>query len=394
MGSTSKKYFWSASKVAELQSEAGAAGRRLHGSLQAGAITTTYTASQGLLLMIPNMYKIAGELLPCVIHVAARALATSSLNIFGDHQDVMARQTGFAMLAETSVQEVMDLSGVAHLATLKSRMPFMSFFDGFRTSHEIQKIEVIEQEELAKLVDYKAIDDLEKSIKSKSSCNKSEMAQNPDIYFQTREAVNTYYDEVPDIVEKYMGEITKLTGRVYHCFDYYGWPDADRIIISMGAVNDVVEETVDFLNANKQNVGLVKVRLYRPFSMEKLLKVIPKTVRKIAVLDRTKEPGSIGEPLYLDALRCFFGKENAPCIVGGRFGLGSKDPTPVHIAAVFDNLILKEPKNNFTIGIIDDVTKTSLNPLNDIDATPEGITSCKFWGLGSDGTVGANKSSY
>lgn len=379
-------------KVVEMQSEAGAAGA-LHGSLQAGAITTTYTASQGLLLMIPNMYKIAGELLPCVIHVAARALATSSLNIFGDHQDVMAaRQTGFAMLAETSVQEVMDLSGVAHLATIKSRIPFMSFFDGFRTSHEIQKIELIDQEEFAKLIDYKALDDFRKRALNPNHPVTRGTAQNPDVYFQTREAVNAYYDKVPDIVEEYMGEITKLTGRVYHCFDYYGAHDADRIIISMGAVNDVVEETVDYLNANKQKVGLVKVRLYRPFSMEKLLKAIPKSVQKIAVLDRTKEPGSIGEPLYLDVLRCFSGKENAPVIVGGRFGLGSKDPTPAHIAAVFDNLILEEPKNNFTIGIIDDVSKTSIMPLEDIDATPKGITSCKFWGLGSDGTVGANKS--
>ena len=387
-----KNIFGQPVKVVEMQSEAGAAGA-LHGSLQAGALTSTYTASQGLLLMIPNMYKIAGELLPCVIHVAARALTTSSLNIFGDHQDVMAaRQTGFAILAETSVQEVMDLSGVAHLATLKSRMPFMNFFDGFRTSHEIQKIEVLEQEELAKLVDYKAIDDFRKRALNPDHPVTRGTAQNPDIYFQTREAVNKYYDDIPEIVEQYMSEITKLTGREYHCFDYYGAPDADRIIISMGSVNDVVEETVDYLNGNKQKVGLVKVRLYRPFSMERLLKVIPKTVQKIAVLDKTKEPGSIGEPLYLDIVRSFFGKQNAPVIVGGRFGLGSKDPTPVHIAAVFDNLILDTPKNNFTIGIIDDVTNTSLRPLDDIDATPKGITSCKFWGLGSDGTVGANKS--
>ena len=387
-----KNIFGQPLKVVEMQSEAGAAGA-LHGSLQAGALTSTYTASQGLLLMIPNMYKIAGELLPCVIHVAARALTTSSLNIFGDHQDVMAaRQTGFAMLAESSVQEVMDLSGVAHLATLKSRMPFMNFFDGFRTSHEIQKIEVIEQEELAKLIDYKAIDEFRKRGLNPDHPVTRGTAQNPDIYFQTREAVNSYYDEVPEIVEQYMSEITKLTGREYHCFDYYGATDADRIIISMGSVNDVVEETVDYLNANKQKAGLVKVRLYRPFSMERLLKVIPKTVQKIAVLDKTKEPGSCGEPLYLDIVRSFFGKANTPVIVGGRFGLGSKDPTPVHIAAVFDNLILEEPKNNFTIGIIDDVTNTSLRPLDDIDATPKGITSCKFWGLGSDGTVGANKS--
>ena len=387
-----KNIFGEPVKVIEMQSEAGAAGA-LHGSLQAGAITTTYTSSQGLLLMIPNMYKIAGELLPCVINVAARAIATSSLSIFGDHQDVMAaRQTGFAMLSEGSVQEVMDLSGVSYLTSLKARMPFMNFFDGFRTSHEIQKIEVIEYDELAKLVDYKAVDEFRKRALNPDHPVTRGTAQNPDIYFQTREAVNKYYDDIPEVVEHYMNQITKLTGRTYHCFDYYGAPDADRIIISMGSVNDVVEETVDFLNSNKQKVGLVKVRLYRPFSMERLLKAIPKTVRKIAVLDRTKEPGSIGEPLYLDVVRSFFGKENAPIIVGGRFGLGSKDPTPAHIAAVFDNLILDDPKNNFTIGIIDDVTNTSLRPLEDIDATPDGITSCKFWGLGSDGTVGANKS--
>src|SRR5471030_452522 len=274
-----KNIFGQPVKVVEMQSEAGAAGA-LHGSLQAGALTTTYTASQGLLLMIPNMYKIAGELLPCVMHVAARALATSSLNIFGDHQDVMAaRQTGFAMLAESSVQEVMDLSGVAHLATLKAKIPFMNFFDGFRTSHEIQKIELIEQEELAKLVDYEAIDDFRKRSLNPDHPVIRGTAQNPDIYFQTREAVNGYYDEIPEIVEEYMSQITKITGREYHCFDYYGATDADRIIISMGSVNDVVEETVDYLNANKQKVGLVKVRLYRPFSMEKLLKVIPKTVQ-------------------------------------------------------------------------------------------------------------------
>ncbi|NYC30956.1 homodimeric pyruvate:ferredoxin (flavodoxin) oxidoreductase [Clostridium saccharobutylicum] len=387
-----KNIFGQPVKVVEMQSEAGAAGA-LHGSLQAGALTTTYTASQGLLLMIPNMYKIAGELLPCVIHVAARALATSALSIFGDHQDVMAaRQTGFAMLAEGSVQEVMDLSAVAHLATLKSKMPFMNFFDGFRTSHEIQKIEVLEYEELKKLVDFKLIDDFRKRALNPNHPVIRGTAQNPDIYFQMREAVNKYYDDIPEIVEQYMSQITKLTGRSYHCFDYYGAHDADRIIISIGCVNDVVEETVDFLNNNKQKVGLVKVRLYRPFSIQKLLKVIPKTVKKIAVLDKTKEPGSVGEPLYLDVLRSFAGKQDAPVIVGGRFGLGSKDPTPVHIAAVFDNLILDKPKNNFTIGIIDDVTNTSLRPLDDIDATPDGITSCKFWGLGSDGTVGANKS--
>ena len=387
-----KNIFGQPVKVVEMQSEAGAAGA-LHGSLQAGALTTTYTASQGLLLMIPNMYKIAGEMLPCVIHVAARALATSSLNIFGDHQDVMAaKQTGFAILCESSVQEVMDLAPVAHLSTIKSRIPFMNFFDGFRTSHEIQKIEMIEQDELAKLVDYKAIEEFRNNALNPNHPVTRGTAQNPDIYFQTREVVNKYYEDVPAVVEEYMSEITKLTGREYHCFDYYGDPDADRIIISMGAVNDVVEETVDYLNANKQKVGLVKVRLYRPFSVERLLKVIPKSVKKIAVLDRTKEPGSIGEPLYLDIVKAFYRKENAPIIVGGRFGLGSKDPLPAHIAAVYSNLSLDEPKDGFTIGIIDDITNTSLSPLENIHATLDGITSCKFWGLGSDGTVGANKS--
>ena len=303
-----------------------------------------------------------------------------------------ARQTGFAILCESSVQEVMDLAPVAHLSTIKSRIPFMNFFDGFRTSHEIQKIEMIEQDELAKLVDYKAIEEFRNNALNPNHPVTRGTAQNPDIYFQTREAVNKYYEDVPAVVEEYMSEITKLTGREYHCFDYYGDPDADRIIISMGAVNDVVEETVDYLNANKQKVGLVKVRLYRPFSVERLLKVIPNSVKKIAVLDRTKEPGSIGEPLYLDIVKAFYRKENAPIIVGGRFGLGSKDPLPAHIAAVYKNLALDEPKDGFTIGIIDDITNTSLSPLENIHATLEGITSCKFWGLGSDGTVGANKS--
>ncbi|WP_315079957.1 pyruvate:ferredoxin (flavodoxin) oxidoreductase [uncultured Clostridium sp.] len=387
-----KNIFGQPVKIVEMQSEAGAAGA-MHGSLQSGALTTTYTASQGLLLMIPNMYKIAGEKLPCVMHVSARALATSSLSIFGDHQDVMAaRQTGFAMLAETSVQEVMDLSGVAHLAAIKGKIPFMNFFDGFRTSHEIQKIEVIEQDELAKLVDYNAIDEFRKNALNPNHPVTRGTAQNPDIYFQTREAVNKAYADIPSIVEEYMSEITKLTGREYHCFDYYGAKDADRIIISMGAVNDVIEETVDYLNNNKQKVGLIKIRLYRPFSVDRFLKAIPKSVKKIAVLDKTKEPGSPGEPLYLDVVRSLYGKKDAPIIVGGRFGLGSKDPTPAHIAAVFDNLLSDEPKNEFTIGITDDLTNTSLKPHEGIDAIPEGTTSCKFWGLGSDGTVGANKS--
>ena len=378
-------------KVIEMQSEGGAAGA-LHGSLQSGALTTTYTSSQGLLLMLPNMYKIAGELLPCVINVAARAIATSSLSIFGDHQDVMsARETGFAMLCSGSVQEVMDLSPVSYLATLKSRIPFINFFDGFRTSHEIQKIEIIEENELAGLVDYKYIDDFRKRSLNPNHPVIRGTAQNPDIYFQTREAVNKYYEDVPEIVEEYMSKITKLMGREYHCFDYYGAHDADRIIISMGAVNDVIEETIDYLNKNKQRVGIIKVRLYRPFDTKRLLNCIPKTVEKIAVLDKTKEPGSSGEPLYLDVLQALYKQNKDIKVVGGRYGLGSKDPTPKHIAAVYDNLALDEPKNNFTIGIVDDVTSLSLAPLN-IDVKIEGLTSCKFWGLGSDGTVGANKS--
>ena len=387
-----KNIFGQPVKVMEMQSEAGAAGA-VHGSLQAGALTTTYTASQGLLLMIPNMYKIAGEMLPGVFHVSARALATSALNIFGDHQDVMAaRQTGFAMLAEGSVQEVMDLSAVAHLAAIKSRIPFCNFFDGFRTSHEIQKIEVLEYDELDKLVDWDSVNEFKNRALNPNHPVTRGTAQNADIYFQEREVVNKYYEAVPDIVEGYMAEITKLTGREYHCFDYYGAPDADRVIVAMGSATDVCEETVDYLNANGQKVGVVKVRLFRPFSIEKLLAAIPSTVKAIAVLDRTKEPGSAGEPLYLDVKNAFYGKENAPVIVGGRYGLGSKDPYPAHIAAVYENLLAEEPKNGFTIGINDDVTNTSLEPSADIDVTPEGTTACKFWGLGSDGTVGANKS--
>ena len=387
-----KNIFGEPVKVVEMQSEAGAAGA-LHGSLQAGALSTTYTASQGLLLMIPNMYKMVGERLPAVIHVAARALATSSLSIFGDHQDVMAaRQTGFAMLSDGSVQEVMDLSAIAHLTAIKCRMPFLNFFDGFRISHEIQKIEVIDQEDLAKLVDYEALQSFRDSALNPSHPVTRGTAQNPDVYFQMCESINKHYDDIPEIVEEYMNEITKLTGREYHCFDYYGDPEADRIIIAMGSVMEVVEETIDYLRAQGEKVGLVKVRLYRPFSMERLLKVIPKTVKKIAVLDRTKEPGAIGEPLYLDVVKTFYGKENAPLIVGGRFGLGSKDPTPSHIAVVYNNLKKDKPKDRFTIGIIDDVTNLSLNVEEEIDAAPKGTTSCKFWGLGSDGTVGANKS--
>ena len=387
-----KNIFGQTVKVMEMQSEAGAAGA-VHGSLQAGALTTTYTASQGLLLMVPNMYKISGEMLPGVFHVSARALATSSLNIFGDHQDVMAtRQTGFAMLAEGSVQEVMDLSAVAHLSAIKSRIPFLSFFDGFRTSHEVQKIELLEYDELAKLVDWDAVKAFRARALNPNHPVTRGTAQNADIYFQERESVNRFYNELPEIVEGYMAEISKITGREYHCFNYYGAADADRVIIAMGSVTDVVEETVDYLNAHGEKVGLVKVRLYRPFSIEKLVAAIPSTVKKIAVLDKTKEPGCDGEPLYLDVRNAYYGKENAPLIVGGRFGLGSKDPNPGHIAAVYTNLAKEEPKNGFTIGIVDDVTNTSLEVTEDIDATPAGTTACKFWGLGSDGTVGANKS--
>ena len=343
--------------------------------------------------MIPNMYKMMGERLPAVIHVSARAIATSSLSIFGDHQDVMAaRQTGFAMLCEGSVQEVMDLSGVAHLTAIKKRMPFLNFFDGFRVSHELQKVEVIEQEELAKLIDYEALEDFRNSALNPNHPVTRGTAQNPDVYFQMAESINKYYEDIPDVIENYMSEITKLTGREYHCFDYYGAKDADRIIISMGSVSEVIEEVVDYLNKSGEKVGLVKVRLYRPFSVEKLLKAIPTSVKKIAVLDRTKEPGSIGEPLYLDIVKAYNGKENAPMIIGGRFGLGSKDPTPSDIAAVYKNLSEGKPKDRFTIGIVDDVTNLSLDPVEGIDVAQEGTTACKFWGLGSDGTVGANKS--
>lgn len=387
-----KNIFGQTVKVMEMQSEAGAAGA-VHGSLQAGALTTTYTASQGLLLMIPNMYKIAGELLPGVFHVSARALAANSLNIFGDHQDVMAaRQTGFAMLAESSVQQVMDLGAVAHLSAIKGRVPFVNFFDGFRTSHEIQKIEVLEYDDLAKLVDMDAVKAFRRNGLNPDHPVTRGTAQNADIYFQEREVVNNYYNALPEIVEGYMQEITKLTGREYHLFNYYGAPDAERMIVAMGSVCETIEETIDYLMAKGEKVGLLTVHLYRPFSIEHFFKYIPKTVKKIAVLDRTKEPGSIGEPLYLDVKNAFYGKEWQPVIVGGRYGLGSKDPVPGQILPIFENLKLDAPKNGFTIGIIDDVTNTSLPDGEDIDTTPEGTKACKFWGLGSDGTVGANKS--
>ncbi len=378
-------------EVVEMQSEAGAAGA-VHGSLQAGALTTTFTASQGLLLMIPNMYKIAGELLPTVFHVSARAIAAHALNIFGDHQDVMAcRQTGFALLASGSVQETMDLGGVAHLASIKGRVPFVHFFDGFRTSHELQKIEVMDYEDLKGLVDWDALKAFKDNALNPEHPVLRGTAQNSDIYFQGREASNIFYDKIPDIVADYMAEITKITGREYKPFNYYGAPDATKVIVAMGSVCEAIEETVDYLNARGEKVGVVKVHLYRPFSAKYFFDVLPKTVEKIAVLDRTKEPGSLGEPLYLDICNLFTGKENAPKIVGGRYGLGSKDTTPTQIVAVFNNLDAEKPINSFTIGIVDDVTNLSLPMPEKINAAPEGATRCKFWGFGSDGTVGANK---
>ncbi len=387
-----KNIFGQTVKVMEMQSEAGAAGA-VHGSLQAGALTTTYTASQGLLLMIPNMYKIAGELLPCVFHVSARALAANSLNIFGDHQDVMAaRQTGCALLAESSVQEVMDLSAVAHLASIKGKVPFINFFDGFRTSHEVQKIELLNYDDLEKLLDKDALESFRRNALNPDHPVLRGTAQNPDIYFQEREISNKYYEALPEIVEQYMGEISKLTGREYHLFNYYGAKDADRMIIAMGSACDAIEETIDHLTAKGEKVGLLNVHLYRPFSLAHFFKYIPKTVKKIAVLDRTKEPGCLGEPLFLDVKAAFYGTEWQPVIVGGRYGLGSKDVVPSHIVSVYDNLKADKPKDGFTIGIVDDVTNKSLPLGEEIDTAPEGVKACKFWGLGSDGTVGANKS--
>jgi len=387
-----KNIFGQTVKLLEMQSEAGAAGA-VHGSLQAGALTTTYTASQGLLLMVPNMYKIAGGLLPGVFHVSARALATNALNIFGDHQDVMsARQTGCALFAESSVQEVMDLSAVAHLTAIKGKVPFINFFDGFRTSHEIQKIETIEYDELAKLLDMDAVDAFRRNALNPDHPVLRGTAQNPDIYFQEREVSNKYYEALPEIVEGYMAEITKITGREYHLFNYYGAQDADRMIIAMGSACETIQETVDHMNANGEKVGLLTVHLYRPFSIEHFFKYIPKTVKKIAVLDRTKEAGSLAEPLYLDVKTAFYNQESHPVIVGGRYGLGSKDVLPAHIVAVYDNLKADQPKDGFTIGIVDDVTHKSLPTGEGFDPTPEGTKACKFWGLGSDGTVGANKS--
>ena len=388
-----KNIFGETVLVQEMQSEGGAAGA-VHGSLQAGALTTTYTASQGLLLMIPNMYKIAGELLPCVFHVSARTLASHSLCIFGDHQDVMScRQTGFAMLAEGSVQEVMDLAGVAHLSTIKTRVPFLNFFDGFRTSHEIQKIEMLENDDLAPLIDHEALAEFRKRALSPEHPVARGMAENPDTFFTHRESSNSFYNAVPEVVEDYMNKISEITGRKYGLFSYYGAEDAERVIIAMGSVTEAIREVIDHLTEAGEKVGLVAVHLYRPFSAKHFLAAVPKTAKRIAVLDRTKEPGANGEPLYLDVKECFYNQENAPMIVGGRYGLGSNDTTPSQILAVYENLAMAEPKNQFTIGIVDDVTFTSLPKKEEIAMGGEGMFQAKFYGLGADGTVGANKNS-
>ncbi len=379
--------------VQEMQSEGGAAGA-LHGSLHAGALTTTFTASQGLLLMIPNMYKIAGELLPSVFHVSARTVATHSLSIFGDHSDVMAcRQTGFAMLCEGSVQEVMDLSAVAHLATIEGRVPFINFFDGFRTSHEYQKIEVMDQEDIRPLLNQKALSEFRSRALTPEHPEARGMAENPETFFAHRESSNRYYDAIPDIVEKYMTEISKICGREYKLFSYYGAKDAERIIILMGSATEAAREAIDYLVEKGEKVGMISVHLYRPFSVKHLLNAVPKTVKNIAVLDRTKEPGANAEPLYLDVKEAFYGIDNAPSIVGGRYGLASSDTTPTMIISVFDNLKLPHPKDHFTVGIVDDVTFTSLPLEKEMALGGKGIFEAKFFGLGADGTVGANKNS-
>jgi len=386
-----KNLFGQTVKISEMQSEAGAAGA-VHGSLAAGALTTTFTASQGLLLMIPNMYKIAGELLPGVMHVSARSLATHALNIFGDHSDVMAcSQTGFALLASGSVQEVMDLGGVAHLAAIKSRVPFLHFFDGFRTSHEQQKIEVIDYADFDRLLDKEALAAFRSRALNPEHPVIRGTNQNPDIFFQAREACNPYFDAVPEIVADYLEEISRITGRSYHLFDYYGCPEAEEIIVAMGSVCDTIEAVVDDLNVAGKKVGLVKVRLYRPFSTKHFLACLPASVKRIAVLDRVKTPGAPGEPLFMDIMSAFYGKADAPLIIGGRYGLGSKDTVPADIFAVYENLAAAEPKYPFTISINDDVTGLSLPRGENRDMLPAGTIQCKFWGLGSDGTVGANK---
>lgn len=388
-----KNIFGETVRVIEMQSEAGAAGA-VHGSLQSGALCTTFTASQGLLLMIPNMFKISGELLPCVFHVSARSIAAQALSIFGDHSDVMStRSTGFALLATGSVQQIMDLAPVAHLATIKSRIPFLHFFDGFRTSHEIQKVEYLDNNDIEPLIDKKALLDFRHRALNPEHPVTRGTAQNPDIYFQSREAANRFYYEVPDIVESYMNEIYKLTNREYHPFNYYGHSEAENIIIAMGSTTETITETVDYLISKGEKVGSITVHLYRPFSAKYFFKVLPKSVKRIAVLDRTKEPGANGEPLYLDVRDLFYEQANKPLIVGGRYGLSSKDTTPAMIVSVFDNLKLKEPKNHFTVGITDDVTFHSLPLMPEIDLATAGTFQGKFYGIGSDGTVGANKNS-
>jgi pyruvate-ferredoxin/flavodoxin oxidoreductase len=388
-----KNIFGQRVRLVEMQSEAGAVGA-VHGSLEAGALTTSYTASQGLLLMLPTMYRIAGQLKPAVLHVTSRTVGTHALSIFGDHSDVMAcRQTGFGMLSTSSVQEVMDLSGVAHLSAIKGRVPFLHFFDGFRTSHEIQKIECLEYDDLAKLVDKDAIKAFRKNSLNPERPVQRSTVQNPDIFFQAREASNKFYNEIPAIVEDYMNKINKLTGRSYSLFNYYGAPDAERIIIAMGSVCGPIEETVDYLNNKGEKVGLVQVHLYRPFSVTHFLKAVPETVKAIAVLDRTKEPGAVAEPLYEDVCASYINNDKRPKLYAGRYGLSSKDTTPAQIVSVFENLKKETPKNNFTIGIVDDVTNLSLEIGEELDVVPKGTISCKFWGLGSDGTVGANKNS-
>ncbi|MBQ9721302.1 MAG: 2-oxoacid:acceptor oxidoreductase family protein, partial [Oscillospiraceae bacterium] len=387
-----KNIFGTQVKVVEMQSEAGAAGA-VHGSLGAGALTTTYTASQGLLLMIPNMYKIAAEQLPSVFHVSARTVSTHALNIFGDHSDVMAcRQTGFAMLCEGSVQEVMDLSPVAHLAALTGKVPFINFFDGFRTSHEIQKVAVWDYEDLKEMCDMDAVKAFREHALNPQNPHMRGSHENGDTFFQHREACNQWYDALPEVVEKYMDKINAKLGTDYKLFNYYGAPDADRVIIAMGSICDVAEEVIDYLNAHGEKVGLVKVRLYRPFKAEKLIEAIPASAKKIAVLDRTKEPGAQGEPLYLDVVTALANAGiSDKCVIGGRYGLGSKDTPPSSVFAVYDELKKDAPKRQFTIGIVDDVTFKSLPIKAEISIVKPGTTECKFYGLGSDGTVGANK---
>ena len=388
-----KNMFGETVKVVEMQSEAGAAGA-VHGSLQSGALTSTFTASQGLLLMIPNMYKIAGELLPGVFHVSARALAAQSLSIFGDHQDVMAtRQTGFAMLATSSVQEVMDLAGVAHIVALKARVPFLHFFDGFRTSHEIQKVEIIDDASLTSLLDRDALKAFRAAALNPAHPVTRGTAQNPDIYFQTREASNKFYNAVPDMVAETMAKISEITGRCYKPFTYYGAEDAENVIVAMGSVTETIKETIDYLATQGKKVGLITVHLYRPFSEKYFFQAVPATVKRVCVLDRTKEPGANGEPLYLDVKDMFYGKENQPLVIGGRYGLSSKDTTPAQILAVVENLFAAEPKNHFTVGINDDVTNLSLPVGEEVALAKAGTFEALFFGLGADGTVGANKNS-